>query len=245
MNNPPSNKPQDILSSWIALEVLSPQTFDKQQDLAGANGSIANLKGNLPWEGDGEKSKPKYRLYYQIILGTIDFAKAIGQLLDVYADKRVERPATHGEAVLAVVVVDNKGCLTEDPAVAISSFAWGVPEALKGDLRKLSDWTTAEYELRIELDQILRRTDKEGKELPLDALTLRKATDYLIKTLGLPQELLTGNTFAIRTYEYMTSREAPDPILLNSFYIGDLITAGKLFNEGKPTSGCRPQTGQN
>lgn len=236
MNNPFDNKPQDILSSWIALEVLSPQTFRKPEDLTGTYGSIANLmNGKLPWDGNGEQSKPNYRLYYQIILGTIDFAKAIGKLLDVYADKRVERPATEGEAILAVAVVDSKGCLVEDPAIAISSFAWGVPQALKGDLRKLSDWMTAENKLRIDLDKILRRTDKEGRELPLDAPTLKTAKDYLIKMLGLPTELITGNTFAVRAYEYITSREAPDPILLNSFYIGDLMTASNLFKEGTPT----------
>src|SRR5438445_3231701 len=118
-----SNAPSDILSSWIALEVMSPQTFRKPQDLAGTFGSIAYLNNGLPWEGEGERPRPNYRLYYQVVLGAVDFGKSVNKLLDVYADKRVERPAPQGEAILAVVVVDNKGHLVEDPAVAVSSFA--------------------------------------------------------------------------------------------------------------------------
>jgi hypothetical protein len=44
MNIPFTNNAPDILSSWIALEVLSPQTFRKPEDLAGAYGSIAKLE---------------------------------------------------------------------------------------------------------------------------------------------------------------------------------------------------------
>lgn len=230
-----SNTPSDILSSWIALEVLSPQTFRKPQDLAGSFGSIAYLNDGLPWEREGEPSRPKYRLYYQIVLGTLDFGRSINKLLDVYADKRVERPAPQGEAIVAVVVVDNKGYLVEDPAVTVSSFAWGLQYAIEGNLKKLSEWVDAEHSLQMAIDKILRRTDKEGKKLPLDENTIKLATSQLLKELHLSQEFITGNSFAVRTYEYITNPEAPAPPLLNSFFINDLIAAGRLFTEGKAT----------
>lgn len=230
-----SNTPSDILSSWIALEVLSPQTFRKPQDLAGSFGSVAYLNDGLPWDGEGEPSRPKYRLYYQIILGTLDFGRSINKLLDVYADKRVERPAPQGEAILAVVVVDNKGYLVEDPAIAISSFAWGLQYAIEGDLKKLPEWVDAEHSLQMAIDKMLRRTDKEGKKLPLDKNTIAMATGHLLKELHLSQEFITGNSFAVRTYEYITNPESPAPPLLNSFFIKDLIAAGRLFTEGKAT----------
>ena len=54
------NNVSDILSTWIALEVLSPQTFYSPKDLAGGKeASIARFTFNqLPWEGEGEKPKP-------------------------------------------------------------------------------------------------------------------------------------------------------------------------------------------
>lgn len=242
---PLTNKASDILSSWIALEVLSPQTFRKPQDLAtGSYGSIASLETKiLPWEGEGEKSRPNYRLFYQIVLGTIDFQKAITALLDIYADKRVERPVSKGEAVLAIVVVDNKGRLVESPSVAVSSFAWGVPHALRGDLDKLGEWANIERVLTEELDKLVRRTDDEGIELPVDKGSLDLAKNYLISKLGIPTELVTSNRFAIRSYEYFTNSEPPDPLLLNSFFLGDLMTAGKLFETGKATGNLQRYLG--
>lgn len=234
MNNSFANKPADILSSWIAMEVLSPQTFRKPQDLAGAMGSIAHFDAPvLPWEGDGEKSKPNYRLYYQVIIGTIDYEKAITSLVDVYVDKRVERPIPKGEAIIAVVIVDNKGRLVNDPSVYVSSFAWGLPKALKKNLIDLSEWKSAENKLRMAIDKITRRTDEEGKELPLDSQAIKQAKQYLIDELKIPLQYVTDSTFAVRTYQYYSNAEPPESLFLNSFYIDDLILAKDLFKQSK------------
>jgi len=234
MTPPVTNNAPDILSSWIALEVLSPQTFRKPEDLAGAYGSVVKLdKPFLPWEGEGEKSKPNYRLYYQVILETINFEKAISSLSKIYADKRVDPPNVKGEAVLAALVLDNKGRLVEFPAAAISSFAWAVPQALNGDLRKLADWSNVEARLIEDVDKILRHLDDEGKELPVTRQNLNAARNYIISKVGIPSEFIGNHSFAVKAYEYYTNSDAPDPILLNSFFVGDLIRAGQLFKEGK------------
>lgn len=238
------NKAQEILGSWIALEVLSPQTFKKDEDLKGSLGSIARFnKPQLPWEGNGEATKPDFRLYYQVVLGTIQFPRAVHALLKVHGDTREERPEAKGEAIIAIVVVDQKGRLTKDPAVAISSFAWGFPQALKKDLHPLVNWAAAEDELLKALDKLLRRTDQNGQEFPLDQATMKTATDYLLQQLAIPPEFVTGNTFAIRTYEHVKSSDAPEPLLLNSFYIGDLIKARGLFNTGAATANLRRYLG--
>src|SRR4051812_30045536 len=91
--------PEAILDAWTALEVLSPQTFRRPEDLAGGDRhAVVSLdKERLPWEGVGERARPKTRLFYQVILGTVDFGAAIEQLLSVYTDARIERPAAKGE----------------------------------------------------------------------------------------------------------------------------------------------------
>jgi hypothetical protein len=236
-NNPLTNKSDNILSAWIALEVLSPQTFRRPQDLAGAMGSVVDLNRQaIPWEGSGEKSKPNYRLYYQVVLGTLDYEKAVAALVNMYPDAKMERPVTKGEAILAVVVVDNKGHLVKDEAAFVSSFAWGLPHALKGELHSLSEWKESEATLNAGLDKILRRMGDEGQALPLDADAIRKARSYLTNILQIPGEFVTTNVLAVRTYQYYTNKEAPEPLFLNSFFIGDLITAKRLCKEGKASS---------
>src|SRR5690606_7144613 len=77
-----SNEAPDILRSWTALEVLTPQAYRPPEKHL-----IASLENaTLPWEGQGERSRPNQRLYYEIVLGTIELEKAVAALLDIYVD---------------------------------------------------------------------------------------------------------------------------------------------------------------
>jgi hypothetical protein len=152
------NNPLDILHSWTALEVLNPKV-DRQPDKK----LIASLKKNaLPWDGEGEKSLPNRRLFYEIVLGTIDVQKPVAALLEIYADKRVDRPAVKGKAFLASIMVDRTGKIVGNAPIAVSSFGWGVPKALQGELSILSTWQEAERTLLEALGHILIRVDDEG-----------------------------------------------------------------------------------
>jgi hypothetical protein len=52
-----------VMLAWTALEILSPQSFRKPEDLAsGERNRILRLDAALPWENGGEKSPPEYRL---------------------------------------------------------------------------------------------------------------------------------------------------------------------------------------
>ncbi|MGB9611969.1 MAG: hypothetical protein ACPL7M_13445, partial [Bryobacteraceae bacterium] len=70
-----SGNPEAILSAWIALEVLSPQSYQRPEDLvAGDKKRVVKLhKGHLPWTEKPKKGlfREKYRLYYQVPLGSI------------------------------------------------------------------------------------------------------------------------------------------------------------------------------
>jgi len=136
-----TNAPESILSAWTALEVLSPATFRKPEDLASGDRSrVARLDTvELPWERC-EKSRPKQRLYYQIVLGAIRVEPAMELLLERYGDNRIEKPTATGNAALAVVIVDQQGRLADPSAVAVSSFGWGVVTALKAELDDLALW---------------------------------------------------------------------------------------------------------
>lgn len=234
---PVTNKATDILGAWTAMEVLSPPSFRKPEDLAGGDRSrIAGLdKDKLPWEGDGERSRPNQKLYYQIVLGSIDMETAVSSLLQVYSDSRIERPSARGEAVLATIMVDREGRPVESDAVAISSFGWGIPVALAGRLRDLGNWSQVERRLVEQLEEKITSKDKDGKPLPLTAKAIDAAYRWLVGTLGLDTRFAKQPAFAVRSFQYFKLQDPPESILLNSFFLEDLASAADLAGNGKST----------
>src|SRR5690606_30569448 len=114
------------------------------------------------------KSRPRKVLYYELYVGVMPMEPAVDALLRVYADKRAERPSVKGYSPLASVILDKEGRpLEEDGSAALSSFAWGVPVALQGDLAKLADWPAKEKELAAAFRKRLIRRDQEGDIEPL------------------------------------------------------------------------------
>ncbi len=184
--------------------------------------------------GEGERSNSGFHLYYQVILGTLDLEQAVGRLLEKYSDRRAERPQARGEAIVAAFTLDREGRLVDSPAAALSSFAWGLPKALAGELGSLARWPDEEAKLVAALEERLRRHDEDGKELALDRPTLEAAWRWLAERLALPPELVRGPRLALRCFESPKSAAPPDPLLLSSFYLGDLAAAGRLFAARKP-----------
>lgn len=239
------NKPENILSAWGAMEVLSPPSFYKPEDIAEGDRSRISLfdEKQTPWENGGEKSRDKCRLYYQIILGSIDLSKAVSSLLTVYSDSRAELPLARGDAVLATITVDQQGCPFEDDTVAISSFGWGLAEALKGELGDLGKWTEIESLLVEELKSKIKKTDNEGKTVPLNHKIIQDAFDWLLQKINLSAEFAKPPFFAVRTYQPVKSEEPPEAIILNSFYLQDLEAAKKLFWSGQATENLKRYLG--
>jgi len=238
---PITNKPDDILSAWMALEVLSPPAYIRSEDLAGGDRKrVATLNDLLlPWE-QGERSRPNQRLYYQIVLGSIRMGLAVERLLERYRDSREERPPVRGKAVLAIVVIDRQGLLVESPAVGISSFGWGVMSALNGELADLARWPEVEPQLVERIEKLLlgvtvgNEGEEELRKHPLTRASLFAAYETLVHELGLPREWVEPPEFAIRSYTYFKDPNPPEPLLLNSFFLTDLALARKLFSEARP-----------
>jgi hypothetical protein len=235
---PITNQPEDILSAWTALEVLSPPAYVRPEDLAGGDRTrVAKLnESSLPWER-GERSRPNYRLYYQVALGSIKMEPTVERLIERYGDTRPEKPSVRGKAVLAVVVVDRQGRLVESPAVGISSFGWGVITALNGELADSARWPDVEPQLVERIEKLLLgvATGDEGEEehrnRPLTRVALFAAYDALVYQLGLSREWVEPPELAIRSYVYYRDPNPPEPLLLNSFFLTDLALARRLFAE--------------
>ena len=229
---PVTNKPESILSAWTALEVLSPPAFRRPEDLASGDPKrVAKLDGlQLPWER-GDKSRPNYRLFYQVVLGAIRMEPAVELLVEHYGDTRIEKPGAVGNAALAVVIVDKQGCLVDSPAVTVSSFGWGVMTALEGELEDLAQWSKVESHLAARIEEILQNQtmDDVDRNQPITRAALISAYQDLIASLGLPVDWLEPPQFAIRSYTYFKDPNPPEPILLNSFFLTDLAFAKKLF----------------
>jgi hypothetical protein len=180
---PISNRPEEILSAWTALEVLSPQSYVRPEDLAGGDRSrIAKLNGlSLPWER-GEKSRPNARLYYQVVLGSIKMEPAVEQLIERYGDARPEKPGVRGQSALATIVVNRHGKLVDSPAVGISSFGWGVITALNGEMEDLARWPEVEQELTERIEKLLVGATAEGEEQKKVPLTRADLSAALLFT---------------------------------------------------------------
>ena len=225
---------ESVLDAWASIEVLSPATFRNPKDLGdGSPGSVVDFSnGVMPWQNGPGPSKPKYRLYYQIILGSIVMEPAVTALLSKYEDTRAQRPPVKGDAVLASVMVDKQGFLAGDNPAAISSFGWGVPVALAGNLRNLERWTSVEPTLVNDLVDRLTVKDSEGNPRALDASDINDAFTWLVNKLSLPIGLVKKPSFAVRTFQWNALPEAPEPLLLNSFFLKDLAWAKKLAKGG-------------
>ncbi|MDR0296842.1 MAG: hypothetical protein LBH67_02585 [Rickettsia sp.] len=116
----------NVLSAWTVLEVLSPQSFSKAEDLVGGEKSLVALLDNgLPWENGGEKVPPEKKLFYQIIMDSISLQSVFSALVKKYGDTNVKSGQVSGEAITGVIIIDQYGYLLKnDVSVNLSSFAW-------------------------------------------------------------------------------------------------------------------------
>src|SRR3546814_691743 len=114
------------------------------------------------------------------------------------------------KAAIAVILVDKHGVVVEENGIAISSFAWALPLALKLQLGALGAWPSIEYKITEKLDDIVRRIDKDGNPLPLDLPTIQRAHDWLVAQFSLPSLLVEKPTFVLRIYHYFKSKAPPE-----------------------------------
>jgi hypothetical protein len=236
--------PSAILAAWTALEALSPQTYRRAEDLVGGDRRcVAALDdAALPWIR-GERSRPQRQLYYQILLGSVPMDRAEEDLMRAFGEDEAMRMRPGEQAAIAAIIVDREGRPLDEGGVAISSFAWALPRALSGDLAGLGSWADVEDGLVSRLAELFRKPDREGQLEVVTADTIRAAFEFLKQYLALPAHLAEPPRYALRIYHYYRAKTPPEPILLNSFFLGDLARAAKKAADGGLPRGLRQYLG--
>ena len=239
------DEPLDILDAWLAFEVLSPQSFNRPDDLSdGDPRRIVKLANRLPWDGDGETARPGKKLFYQIVLGAIRLDLATADLLRAFGDQRPERPRTQSMAALAVVTVDQKGRPAGENPVAVSSFGYGYQKACRGEFDALKDWPEVERRVIVKLADFLTRHDEDtGEILPITEAQISQSATWLSNGFEIPGTRYIEPEFAVRVYHWHMAPNPPEPLLLNSFFLGDLTGARKAVSEGEVGKGLRRYLG--
>lgn len=232
------NDPSSILAAWTALEALSPQSYKRPEDLAsGERSRIVPLVGSgLPWER-GLKAKPKHRLYFQVVLGCIALDRATDLLVEAFGEDEERSRPDGRKAVIAAVLVDKEGYLLDENAIAVSSFAWALRQALGLNLGQLGNWPVAQASVLEKLEKLVRRKDKDGNPLPLNAATITAAHEWLVEEFDIPRDLVEAPSFTLKVFHHFKAKTPPEPSLLNSFFLDDIGLASQLISSGKQGEG--------
>lgn len=144
---------------------------------------------------------------------------------------------------MAAVLVDRNGLPVEENGIAVSSFAWALPLALKLKLGALGAWPEIEPKIVEALGEILRRFDGDGRALPLDLPTIEAAHRWLVAQFGLPEHLVEPPSFALRVYHPYKAKTPPEASLLNSFFLGDLAKTAECVSQNAVPAGLRSYLG--
>ncbi len=242
----PSDKANDaraILAAWTALEALSPQSYKRPEDMAtGDRSKVALLERGVPW-GPNARSKPSYKLYFEVVLGSIALDKATDELVKVFGEDEERSRPDGKKAAIGSILIDKEGYVLEDNGVAVSSFAWALKPALDLKLGSLGNWPNVEPRIIEHLDRRVRRHNEDGEPIPLDLDVVLNAYRWLVSQFGVPEHLVEPPTFAIKVFHHFKAKAPPEPSLLNSFYLEDLGEATKLLETGKAGTGLHRYMG--
>lgn len=227
--------PDSVLAAWLTLEVLTPQALPDARELETIGRTLVRLdEYPEPWNERRFWRRGKERtVYWMVYLGELDLAKATGAILKIYPDDAIdERSDVRGNTTLAVMVLDSQGRPVEDKTF-LSSFAWGYGQVRAGRLKGLAGFAEADRAIKTELEKRLIRQDEEGKILPLTNSDIVQTIGWLTRVLNLPDEEVLRPGVAIRVPQWGAYNEAPEPELLNSFFIDDLVKARVAFGNSQ------------
>jgi len=223
-----------LLAGWTTLEVLEPQPLPRARDLTTLGRRLIRSEEQPePWNVARYRRKGRESaVYWFVYLGELHLSAALESLLSLFPDDSSEPPPkARGSTTLAVVVLDGKGRPVEDRTF-LSSFAWGYGKVRSGDLRELTEFSSEERRLCSELENRLIRMDEEGEIQAVTSADLERTTNWLLGALKLPAEEVSTAPVSIRVPVRGRYYEAPEPELLNSFFLEDLTRVKTAFRDG-------------
>jgi hypothetical protein len=224
-----------VLSAWTVLEVLTPQPLPSKEELeVGGRKLIEPNESAEPWtQRRFSKRENERAVFWWVYLGQLDLEKSVRSVLDRFPDEYAdERGYPSGKSPIAVLVLDGSGRLVRQKTF-LSSFAWGYGQVLLGNVDGLANFVDVEQQLSAELEEELIRQDDSGKILPLSQDLLTEACRSLIERLNLPKAEVGRSYFSIRIPVRGAYDEAPEPELLNSFFIEDLVRVRSELGSGR------------
>lgn len=226
--------PDAILTSWLTLEVLTPQAMPNERELQASGTQLLRLREiPEPWFQPAFRRRGRERnIYWMVYLGELDLAKAVKSILAQFPDDASEeRAQVEGTTALAVVVLDAEGRLVDDMTF-VSSFAWGYGKVRANRLKELAGFCESEQALTSALERRLRRQDDNGQILPIGSTDISQAINWLAAELNLPDEEIIRPGIALRVPQWGFYNDPPEPELLNSFFIEDLARVRSAFRDG-------------
>ncbi len=131
----------------------------------GDRSRVALLERGVPW-GPNARSKPSYKLYFEVILGSIALDKATDELVKVFGEDEERSRPDGKKAAIGSILIDKEGFVLENKGVAVSSFAWALKPALNLKLGSLGNWPNVEPRIIEHLDRMVRHHNKDGEPIP-------------------------------------------------------------------------------
>ena len=223
-----------VISAWLTQEILTPQPLPREEDLRAIKRRLVSLAEiPEPWKEERFNKRGKETaVFWMVYLGEINLAQAMESILKMFPDEMAdERSEVRGSTTIAVIVVDAQGRLVSGKAF-LSSFAWGYGKVREGQIKELALFADAEKAIKSEIEKRLMHTNEDGDALPITSTDLERVIGWLIQELKLPQDEIRGLGNAIRVPQYGFYNEEPEPEILNSFFIDDLIRIrNKVFQK--------------
>lgn len=229
-----NSKEEAIISAWLTQEILTPQPLPSADELRASNRRLISLKEICePWkDACFNKCGKETGVFWMIYLGELDLAKAMKSIIRIFPDETADEKITiSGNTTTAVIVVDAYGKLVPNK-VFLSSFAWGYGKVRAGKINELASFVEVEQRIREEIEKRLIKADEEGESQPVTFFELNEITEWLVQELNLPQNEVNRFGSAIRVPQYSHYSEEPEPELLNSFFIEDLVRVRDQFFKG-------------
>lgn len=222
-----------VLAAWTTQEVLTPQPLPTPDDLRAVGRTLVWLRDDSePWNNRVHWRRPKERaVYWFVYLGLIDLGVVTRSLLRLFPDQNPdERADSRGHTTMAVVVLDSRGRPIAEKTF-LSAFAWGYGRVRAGVIRELAAFPLVERQIRSQIEERLIVQGEDGEVQPLTAVTIRRAAEWLVGQLNLPAHEIDLDCAVVRVPQFGNSFDAPEPELLNSFFIEDLVRVRRAVRQ--------------